>query len=94
MRTLAQYRGRRVHRLDLVNLTTERALREMRRGAVLYLSHTKNGPRWSLSNGQQLSPEVARAAATNPEIVAADRGLFAGADGQSWRQRNKSENSQ
>jgi hypothetical protein len=72
-------------RLDAVNLNIAAALRAMRSGAALHFEYTRNGPRWLLSNGMKLTPEVARAIVSAPNVVVVDHALFKDTTAQTWR---------
>jgi hypothetical protein len=54
-------------------------------GLALHLQHTKQGPCWTLSNGQVVADHVARLVATSASVVSVDGALFAGCLSQTYR---------
>jgi hypothetical protein len=60
-------------------------LAEMRAGAALHLQHTKQGPCWALSNGRQVSIEIAEFVTTSASVIDCGGSLFDGLPGQVWR---------
>ena len=63
------------------------ALAAMSEGQTLHLQHHEGRPRWSLSNGQSVAPEVAAHITTNASVAPAGDALFADMPGQYWRIR-------
>jgi hypothetical protein len=56
-------------------------LAEMRAGAALHLQHTKQGPRWALSNGREVPGSIAKLVVASSSVVG-DGALFAGVASQ------------
>ena len=56
----------------------------MRSGLTLHLDHQAGGPRWSLSNGDPVTAEVAAFLTSNASVIPEGDGLFAGMS-QTWR---------
>jgi hypothetical protein len=63
----------------------EAVLNEMRAGAALHLQHTKHGPCWALSNGRQVSDDVAKLVTASSSVVGVGDELFEGVTSQTFR---------
>jgi hypothetical protein len=70
--------GTRVEKSQLV-------LDEMQRGCALHLMHTPTGPHWALSNGRQVSDNVAKLIIASSSVIDCGDALFAGAAAQTFR---------
>ena len=73
--------AKRVGRLE----KADAVLAEMRDGAALHLQHTKYGPSWALSNGHQVSDDVAKLVITSASVTGVGDALFRDCPGQTWR---------
>jgi hypothetical protein len=60
-------------------------LAQMQAGAALHLSFTRSGPQWALSNGRQVSDEVAKLVVSSASVIGVGDSLFAEAASQTWR---------
>jgi hypothetical protein len=60
-------------------------LAAMQNGCSLNLQFTRNGPRWALSDGRQVSNEIAEFVTGSASGVPVGDCLFAGAASQTWR---------
>jgi hypothetical protein len=63
----------------------KQVLDEMRAGAVLHLQHAKAGPRWALSNGRQVTDDVAKLVVTSASVVGVGDALFGECQAQTFR---------
>jgi hypothetical protein len=71
----------RVGRLE----QAEQVIREMRDGAALHLQHAKSGPRWALSNGHQVSDDIAKLVVASASVVGVGDALFGECQAQTFR---------
>jgi hypothetical protein len=60
-------------------------LSAMRAGAALHLQHTKHGPCWALSNGRQISDDIAKLVIASSSVIGVGDALFDGAPSQTFR---------
>jgi hypothetical protein len=74
--------GERIARAEIV-------LEAMRRGAALHLQHTRGGPVWTLSTGQQIGDSVARLVTQSASVVGVGDCLFENGPSQTWRWWNR-----
>lgn len=77
--------ARKGHRLDRVNGAVKRVIAAMRGGATLHRTHRPNSTRWALSNGMQVSDEVARAVIVRGDVTGVGDGLFGSELSQTYR---------
>jgi hypothetical protein len=75
--------GRR--RLDERIEKADQVIREMRAGAVLHLQHAKSGPRWALSNGRQVTDDIAKLVVASASVVGVGDALFGECQAQTFR---------
>jgi hypothetical protein len=72
---------RRVGRLE----KADAVLAAMRGGAALHLTHSKQGPVWTLTTGKSVTNSIARLVITSASVVGVDDSLFEGVAGQTYR---------
>jgi hypothetical protein len=60
-------------------------LSAMRAGAALRLEFEQGRPRWSLSTGQTITPDVAALVTASASVVGGGDALFNNAPSQTWR---------
>jgi hypothetical protein len=78
-------------RLDKRIEQAEQVIQAMRAGAVLHMQLAKAGPRWALSNGRQVTDDVAKLVVTSSSIVGDGDALFGECQAQTfrwWQERN------
>ena len=63
-------------------------LNRMRSGQALHMQYTKYGPRWYLSGGMEVEPDVAECVIELPAVVGVGDALFADAHTQTYRFTN------
>jgi hypothetical protein len=56
-------------------------------GAVLHFMHDKSGPRWRLSTGRAVNPDVAKLVIANASVAGDGDALFSDAKPQTFRGR-------
>jgi hypothetical protein len=57
----------------------------MQDGCSLHLEYWKQGPRWALSNGREVSDAVAKLVIASSSVVGVGDALFDGCLAQTWR---------
>jgi hypothetical protein len=62
----------------------DQVIREMRAGATLHLQHAKTGPRWAMSNGRQVTDEIAKLVTASSSVVGDGDALFDGCQAQTF----------
>jgi hypothetical protein len=73
------------HRVDRRVASVSAVLDRLRAGALLHLKYRSGGPpRWLLSDGRPVSPQVAATLINWACVVPADRALF-GVPAQTWK---------
>ena len=79
---------RRTRKLDRLNARITATVEAMKRGAVLRLTYTRHGPKWSLSpDGSVITAEVAAAVITSQLVISDPDSLFSDAQPQTYRYR-------
>jgi hypothetical protein len=72
-------------KLDRLNTRATQVVDAMRGGAALQLEFRYGAPRWRLTNGCEVHPEVARMVIRNPSITSVGDTLFVGCLAQTFR---------
>jgi hypothetical protein len=83
--TITQTKTPRLSRGDRLKLKTNTVLARMRAGECLILEHRWFGRCWSLTNGEPVDDEVAKAVVRSPRVVGVGDSLFKNCPSQTWR---------
>jgi hypothetical protein len=77
-------------RRQRLNRLSRKVVAALAAGATLHFMCTETGPRWRLSTGHSVSPDVAELAIANASVTGGDDALFPDAKPQTFRSRSVS----
>jgi hypothetical protein len=73
------------HRQQRLNRLSRKVVDALAVGATLHFMCTETGPRWRLSTGHSVSPDVAELAIANASVTGGGDALFPDANPQTFR---------